>query len=227
MASPPDPQALADELARLRRRQARNERAARARGLMSGICAMLRPGDVVLDCGANVGDVAEPLAATGARVIAFEPDPWAFERLSARLGAWPNVTLHQAAVGVADGHATLRRADNFGANPASASVKSTLLAGGRRIDDAGGIEVAVTGLPDLIAALARAHGTVALLKLDVEGAELDILAALLDRALFDRIRLTLAETHEKKFKALRPRFAALRARIAAEAPPGRVDLDWI
>ena len=40
--------------------------------------------DVVFDCGANVGDVTAPLAATGATVHAFEPDPFAFGQLSRR-----------------------------------------------------------------------------------------------------------------------------------------------
>ena len=34
-----------------------NERAHFARGLMQGILSMLKPGDVVFDCGANLGDV--------------------------------------------------------------------------------------------------------------------------------------------------------------------------
>jgi hypothetical protein len=48
------------------RRDGRNLRHAHARGLLQGILSMLREGDVVNDCGANVGDVTAPLAATGA-----------------------------------------------------------------------------------------------------------------------------------------------------------------
>ena len=52
------------------------------------------------------------------------------------------------------------------------------------------------------------------MKMDIEGAELEILEQMHERDFFDRIRLTVAETHENKFKALRPRFQALR-----EKPP--------
>ena len=45
--------------------------------------------------------------------------------------------------------------------------------------------------------------------------------------LFDLVGLTVAETHEMKFRDLRPRFAALRETIAAEYPVTRVNLDWI
>ena len=72
---------LKSQLEKLQRRQERNQRAAMARGLLQGILSMLKPGDLVLDCGANVGAVTGPLAETGATVHAFEPDPFAFEKL--------------------------------------------------------------------------------------------------------------------------------------------------
>jgi hypothetical protein len=48
-------------------------------------CAVrrLRPGDVVVDCGANIGLITLRLAARGATVHAFEPDPYSFGRLRA------------------------------------------------------------------------------------------------------------------------------------------------
>lgn len=65
------------------------------------------------------------------------------------------------------------------------------------------------------------------MKLDIEGAELDILETLDREAMFDRIRVLVAETHERKFKDLRPRFRALRQGFAERHDPNRVNLDWI
>lgn len=209
------------------RRQKRALRHARAQGLLDGAAAMLRPGDLVLDCGANLGEVTAVLAETGADVIAYEPDPWCLARLSERVAGLPNVTLVPAAVGTANGRASLRRAGSFDANPKGASLKSTLLPGARAMDDAEAVDVAVIDLPALIRDLVAERGEVALIKLDVEGAELAILEALLDTRLLSHIRCLLAETHERKFKDLRPAFRALRRRIAEEAPAGRVHLDWM
>ncbi|MFM7443241.1 MAG: FkbM family methyltransferase, partial [Tabrizicola sp.] len=64
-----------DALRKLKRRHKRDLRHARAEGMLAGIAAMLRPGDVAVDCGANRGDVTAVLAASGAVVHAFEPDP--------------------------------------------------------------------------------------------------------------------------------------------------------
>lgn len=59
---------MEERFAKMKRRETRNLRAAHAQGLLEGICSMLRPSDVVLDCGANVGSVTLRLAATGANV---------------------------------------------------------------------------------------------------------------------------------------------------------------
>jgi FkbM family methyltransferase len=214
---------------KLKRRQERNERAQFARGLMQGILSMLRPGDVVFDCGANVGAVTGPLAQTGATVHAFEPDPFAFGKLSKRVKGMDNVILHNAAVGVTAGAVCLMRASNFEDNPMTGSVKSTIIGGGRNIDerDEATIEVEMIALPDMIRRVAGETGEVAFLKMDIEGAELDLLEHMQSEHLFDLVRLTVAETHENKFCDLRPRFAALREAVAAEHPVTRVNLDWI
>lgn len=214
---------------KLKRRAQRNERAHFARGLLQGILSMLKPGDVVFDCGANVGAVTGPLAETGATVHAFEPDPFAFEELSKRIKGMDNVVLHNVAVGVTAGTVQLMRAANFDDNPMGGSVKSTVIAGGRNIDESEGatIEVAMIALPDMIREVAGQAGRVAFLKMDIEGAELDLLEHMQAHGLFDLVGLTVAETHENKFRDLRPRFAALREAVAAQYPVTRVNLDWI
>lgn len=216
-----------DALKKLKRRHQRDLRHARAEGLLQGVVSMLRPGDVVVDCGANRGDVTALLAASGAMVHAFEPDPYNLDKLQERFRDVPNVTLHAAAVGTGAGTIRLMRAANWEANPDLASVKSTVVAGGQNIADGSGIDVALIDFPAFLRGLVEAHGRVAFVKIDIEGAELDLLAAMLEQRLFDHVQLTVAETHERKFKDLRPRFAALRADVTAAYPPTRVNLDWI
>ena len=216
-----------DEIEALIRRQKRNQRKAWAEGYMTAITAMLRPGDLVMDCGANMGVVTELLAATGADVLAYEPDPYAFSILEQKFANAPNVTLVNAAVGVGTGTIRLMRADNFGDNPDGASVKSTILDGGRRIDAENAVEVTLLDFPTLVREQVAARGEIAFIKMDIEGAELDILEALNREYLFTNIRALVAETHERKFKDLRDRYKALREVVAAKYPVGKVNLDWI
>lgn len=209
------------------RRQKRNLRKARAEGYLAGVAAMLRPGDLALDLGANMGVVTEVLARTGADVIAFEPDPWAFEQLQARFADRPNVRLVNAAVGIGGGTVRLMRADNFASNPTGASVKSTILDGGRQIDARNAVEVPLVDFPSFLRDALRDRAEIAFVKMDIEGAELDILEAMDREGLFDHVRVLVAETHERKFRDLRPRYRALRQGFAERYDPNRVSLDWI
>ncbi|MEZ5912597.1 MAG: FkbM family methyltransferase [Paracoccaceae bacterium] len=219
--------ALEDQLTRHKRREKRNLRHARAHGFLDGVLALLRPGDLVIDCGANLGEVTGPLAATGARVRAFEPDPFAFGKLAERFAETENVTLHQQAVATAAGTLRLMRATNFDDNPKGGSVKSTLLAGGRGISESDGVDVEVIDFVAFLRELIARDGPVAFLKMDIEGAELDLLEAMDAAGLFAQIRCTVAETHENKFKELRPRYKALREAFGQKYAANHVNLDWI
>ncbi|MDE3121670.1 MAG: FkbM family methyltransferase [Paracoccaceae bacterium] len=209
------------------RRQKRNLRKAAAEGFLSGVAAMLRPGDLALDCGANVGVVTRVLAATGADVVSFEPDPFAFAKVQSAFGDHPRVELVNAAVGTTEGTVRLMRAENFDDNPAGASVKSTILQGGRMIDEAAGIDVRMIDFPAYLEAKIAERGEIAFVKMDIEGAELDLLEVMDRRGLLAHIRCLVAETHERKFRDLRPRYRALRTLFAKKYPGGRVNLDWI
>ena len=218
---------LEDRLQKQKRREKRNLRHARAHGFLDGVLAMLRPGDIVIDCGANLGVVSEPLAATGADVISFEPDPYAFGELTKRLGETPNVTLRQQAVATKGGTLRLMRASNFADNPRGGSVKSTILEGGRGIADGEAIDIEAIDFVAFLKDLIATRGAIAFLKMDIEGAELDLLEAMDDAGLFASIKSTVVETHERKFADLRPRYQALRERFAEKYTPQHVNLDWI
>lgn len=209
------------------RRQKRNLRKASAEGFLSGVAAMLRPGDLVMDCGANVGSITAILAETGADVMAFEPDPFAFGELSAKFADHPRVELINAAVGATTGTVRLMRASNFDDNPAGASVKSTILQGGRSIDATTGFDVPLISFPDLLREKIASGRELAFVKMDIEGAELEILEALDQQGLLAQIRCIVVETHERKFKDLRPRYRALREAFAEKYPGNQVYLDWI
>lgn len=193
----------------------------RARREFARAAARLGPGDVAVDCGANVGRYTALLARNGAQVHAFEPDPVAFQALRHALGDRPNVTLHQAAVGAEAGQVTLYRAAAFADDPIEHSVSSSVFADKGNVDAAAAVEVRQIDLARFLEQFPRT----AMLKLDIEGAEVPVLERLLAKGLLDRIDCVMVETHEAKVPALAARTAALRAALAAEGRTG-VNLDW-
>jgi FkbM family methyltransferase len=145
-----------------------------------------QPGDVVLDLGANIGMFALFVnwLCPGVRVHSFEPMPPTRERLEANVRAnnlGDRVTVHPVAVSDRIGTLTL----HLGGTAGHSSVVASAFAGGR--------EVAVPCI-DLAAAFDRAGPRVALLKIDTEGAEVDILAGVRPGAL-DRVERVVVEYH--------------------------------
>lgn len=220
-------QNMRKRIKRMRRRILRERMTGKAEGFLAGVIATLRPGDLVVDCGANVGEVTTRLASSGADVVAFEPDPWAFEQVSAVAADLPNVTTVNAAVGAEAGELMLFRAAGFEDDPKGASVSSTIVPGKKNVDQAGtGTLVEVIDFPAWCEARLAEGRRIAMIKIDIEGAELDLMEAMFAANLPDRVGPILVETHEKQFPAERARFDALRE-TAATYPAGRVNLDWI
>jgi len=125
--------------------------------------ALVRPGDVVIDCGANLGEVAMICAGLGAEVHAFEPDPSEFKALAANAEAMEGISAHQIALwnetGELDFFPMNDTGDSSLIDPGSGATPIKVAA--RRLDD----------LSDLLPKDTR----IRLIKLEAEGAEPEIL----------------------------------------------------
>ena len=181
--------------------------------------AYLRPGDVVIDAGANIGSTALAAAAVvGARgrVFAFEPHPRTFRYLEG------NIALN---------HATQVRAINLALEESGGTLRFS----DRGSDDQhavqtqGGIEVPVDRLDRVLAG----ERAIALLKIDVEGYERFVLGGAqgllgatacvyfeADEAHFVRHGYTTADLlrflREREFSILR----LVEGRRVVPVPPG-------
>ncbi len=185
--------------------------------------AQLGPGDVAIDCGANVGLVTARMAERGATVHAFEPNPDAFRELTRRFEGEPRVICHPQAVWHRKTTMKLFLHENAEQDPIAFSTGSSLLAFKNNVSADHHCEVEVIDLLAFIESLGR---PVRLLKIDVEGAECEILEAFIARGFQRRVALTLVETHEKKIPKLRARTEAIRASLRREGI-SNINLDWV
>ncbi|HKK97182.1 MAG TPA: FkbM family methyltransferase, partial [Marivita sp.] len=99
---------------------------------------------------------------------------------------------------------------------------SSLMAQKKNVDTSTAIDVTVIDFP---AFLERLEGDVAVIKMDIEGAEVPLLEALFDHPVKSRIGHLFVETHESRIPDLRDRTDALRARAAGMVQPV-VNMDW-
>ncbi len=134
-------------------------------------------GGLVFDIGAHVGDRIAACRALDARVVALEPQGPAFRLLKFFFDRDAAVTLMRSAVGRHEGEAVLFVNS---ANPTVSTLSESFVSASSGATGWEGQEwdtsrpVPVTTLDALIAA----HGRPDFIKIDVEGAEADVLAGL-------------------------------------------------
>jgi FkbM family methyltransferase len=150
---------------------------------------LTRPGGTVVDAGANWGYftlLAASAVGEGGRVLALEPDPRHFERLTRNitLNQFSQVTTLQIAAGSCDGLVTVigypDEAENRGVSRIAGTETATH-----------GFEVRSTSIDGLTASDRR----IDVVKIDVEGAELDVLTGMRNGLSTGRYASILLELH--------------------------------
>jgi len=180
-------------------------------------------GAVALDCGANVGAMTAALARRGATVHAFKPNPHAFGVLADRFDKAPRVVCHNAAVGCSAGRMPLFLHELSDKDEVLYSNGSSLLSDKPNVSPDRSIEVDVVDLAEFIRGLSS---EVAVMKMDIEGAEVVVLDHLLATGTMGLVREAFIETHEDKIPALATATARLKAALAMY-PQCRVHWDWV
>jgi FkbM family methyltransferase len=165
----------------------------------------LADGDrLAVDAGANIGYTASVLGArlgSEGRVLCFEPHPQVFASLRNNISVWGNharcakFELHQRALGSHDGKATLVTGDWFATNKGTARVGTGEKKDGQKELPIEMVQLDTVVMPD---------DAIGVLKIDVEGAELDVLRGmsrlltehLVRDIVFEETRSFPAPTHQ-------------------------------
>ncbi len=178
---------------------------------------------LVIDCGANVGNITNKFAATGATVFAFEPDPIAFAVLSSRFAATSNVHLFQKGVWDKNETVTLYHHKNQTKNELAFTVGSSIK---RDKINVTATKTSTIEVVDLIEFMQSLNKKITVIKLDVEGAETEILEKIITTKtylLFDNL---YTETHETKIPGQRQNILELRKKIKEEGIKN-IHLNWL
>lgn len=179
--------------------------------------------DLVLDCGANVGDITKKFADTGARVYAFEPDPVAFRILQNRFKNTANVTLINKGVWDRNTHLSLYTHKDGNEDEAAYTVSSSIIGHKVNIDAAKSHTIEVIDLTEFIEGLGRRVSTI---KLDVEGAETEILKKVIQKETYRLFDAMYVETHETKIPGQKAELDGIRTDLK-QKKINNIKLNWL
>lgn len=184
--------------------------------------AALAQDAVCIDLGANLGKYTKQLAHKAGKVYAFEPDPWTFSKLEQNTKHLTNVELIQAAAGAEDGEIEIYREATFDEQPEHLSMATSIYANKSRIDPKSAITVPLIDIKRFIAEL---NQDIAILKIDIEGAEVPLLEDLFVSDVLKRIDYIFVETHEFLIPELEDRTDALFKQARKIRKP-KINLFW-
>jgi len=184
------------------------------------VASRLSSTDVVIDLGAHVGVMSMEFARHAGKVYAFEPHPSAFKQLKKNTARMKNVVPINKAVSVETGTAQLFSVPTrYGrvTEGSSLSVDKT------NISKDHVFEVETVSLAQFIESL---DSEVKLIKMDIEGAEYDIIESLLDSNVIHKIGIVYVEDHCDRIPGLSTKRDASLARIRAMGVEEKFDFTW-
>lgn len=177
---------------------------------------------VVIDCGANVGSISYYLSITGATIYAFEPDPVAFKALLERCGNKKNIQCINKGVWCKNAWIKLYRHRQM-LEETDFTVSSSIVSEKRNISSGSSIEVEVVDLIEFIRSLNK---KVDLVKIDIEGAEIEILEKIISTDSYVLFKVAFIETHESKIPGQKEQIQAIK-QLMAKKGINNIKLNWI
>jgi FkbM family methyltransferase len=183
----------------------------------------LNKNSVVIDCGANIGKISSYLSITGATIYAFEPDPIAFESLQKNCGKRKNINCINK--GVWDKNTSLRlfRHAEMKNNEQAFTVGSSIVDSKKKISTESSVEIEVINLVEFIQYLNR---KIDLIKVDVEGAETEILQSIFQQDAYRLFKTMYVETHETKIPGQKEELQKIKEQLKQKGITN-IKLNWI
>ena len=178
--------------------------------------------DIVIDCGAHIGNITQRLFKSGATIYCFEPNPYAFKVLQDRFSNIENVHCIQRGVSDKNGRMKLYLHENSDEDKVHWSTGSSLLPFKGNININNYVDVEVIDLCEFIESL---NNRVRILKMDVEGAECPIIEKIIINETIYKIDYVFVETHEHKIPELKVETDTIRELIKQRRIEN-INLDW-
>jgi FkbM family methyltransferase len=183
----------------------------------------LNKNSVVIDCGANIGKISSYLSITGVTIYAFEPDPIAFEKLLRRCSKRKNIHCLNKGVWNKNTKLQLFRHTQMKNNEQAFTVGSSIVDSKKNISTETSVEIEVISLVEFIQLL---NCKIDLIKLDVEGAETEILQSIIQQNAHKLFKSMYVETHETKIPGQKEELKKIKEQMKHKGITN-IKLNWI
>ena len=182
----------------------------------------LTPDDTVLDIGAHVGVASAMFAASGCQVFAIEPNPHAFRNLQRLANGNPHIHPIWAAASVPGRSEVELYMHRYAAQNQVKYAQGSSLRPDK--PNVGGLVETVPALD--LASLIHEFGHVTILKMDIEGYEVDLLPWLASDGCLKLIENIFVETHENKWPSLVEATQQMRQKCELAVGQSRIFWNW-
>ncbi len=179
---------------------------------------------VFIDGGCHNGVFADVALASGGVCYAFEPNVYLCAFLRNLYKDNPRFILNESAIATANKKAIFYGVlDDVVSQGASVVEFSAEDYGGLQSE---GYEVEMIDFCAYARELVAKHGKIHFIKLDIEGAEFEVLEAFIAQDLHKNVEYIMVETHERIFDNPKAKIDALQAQIKAKNITN-IYLDWV
>ena len=172
---------------------------------------------VFVDCGAHAGVFSDVALACGGICYAFEPNKYLYAFLRDLYKGNEKLILSNQAVSNKNGKTTFY---TYASNAVSDG------AGIMRNNLGVGYEVEMLDFCEFLKDIIQKHHKISLIKIDIEGAEFDVLDSLIEQKLYENVEYIMVETHERFFENPKEKIENLKEKIAKNNIQN-IFLDWI
>ena len=172
---------------------------------------------VFVDCGAHAGVFSDVALACGGICYAFEPNKYLYAFLRDLYKGNEKLILSNQAVSNKNGKTTFY---TYASNAVSDG------AGIMRNNLGVGYEVEMLDFCEFLKDIIQKHHKISLIKIDIEGAEFDVLDSLIEQKLYENVEYIMVETHERFFENPKEKIENLKNKIAKNNIQN-IFLDWI